>query len=390
MALTVRDLLDLNIMKNFRLIAGEGGLGRPISGNGVEVLDFEFVQGVGLHRDRLFEGESLAISSLLFAKDDPSQILDAVMRLYTMKVSGLAYKNVFIKELPEEVINFANANDFPILEFGGDEFFEDVIMQIRNELNRGSDMEEIERDLEKVLDREFTPKEELKFARRLNPNLKKYVRGVAIWDETRDPDEVENLVRRHLSSDRLRRKTALCKFHQGYFILLSQDEPEESRFSALLEDMLIELGLDRRTVKMGVSRVKPLEEEFGRAIRESFWACIVARLEKVEFRRYEELGIYRFVVPEINSPYMKAYMEEYLGPLMLEEHEELFNTAKTYVLCSGDVMKTAEALFCHKNTVRYRMSKIQELIDPKSNDKTFYESLSIALRIYMLSKFNRW
>ena len=53
-------------------------------------------------------------------------------------------------------------------------------------------------------------------------------------------------------------------------------------------------------------------------------------------------------------------------------------------------MKTAEALFCHKNTVRYRMSKIQELIDPKSNDKTFYESLSIALRIYMLSKFNRW
>ena len=101
MALTVRDLLDLNIMKNFRLIAGEGGLGRPISGNGVEVLDFEFVQGVGLHRDRLFEGESLAISSLLFAKDDPSQILDAVMRLYTMKVSGLAYKNVFIKKLPD-------------------------------------------------------------------------------------------------------------------------------------------------------------------------------------------------------------------------------------------------------------------------------------------------
>ena len=66
----------------------------------------------------------------MFAKDDPSQILDAVMRLYTMKVSGLAYKNVFIKELPEEVINFANTNDFPILEFGGDEFFEDVIMQI--------------------------------------------------------------------------------------------------------------------------------------------------------------------------------------------------------------------------------------------------------------------
>lgn len=390
MGLTVRDLLDLNIMKDFKIIAGEGGLNRPISGNGVEVLDFEFVQGVGLHRDRVFEGESLAISSLLFAKDDPSQVLDAVMRLYALNVSGLAYKPVFIRELPEEVINFANINDFPILEFGGDEFFEDVILQIRSELNRGNDMQEIERDLEKVLDREYTPREELKFARRLNPNLKKYVRGVAIWDETRDPEEVENLVRRHLNSSRLRRKTALCKFRRGYFILLSQDEPDESRFTALLEDMLIELGLDRRHVKMGISRVKPMEDEFGRAIRESFWACIVAQMEKVEFRRYEELGIYRFVVPEINSPYMRAYMEEYLGPLMMEEHKDLFETARQYVLCGGDVIKTSEALFCHKNTIRYRMGKIQELIDPESNDKTFYESLSIAMRIYMLSKFNRW
>lgn len=58
-------------------------------------------------------------------------------------------------------------------------------------------------------------------------------------------------------------------------------------------------------------------------------------------------------------------------------------------MCDGDVVKTAEELFCHKNTIRYRMGKIQELIDPKSSDKSFYETLSIAVRIYMLRDFIR-
>ena len=390
MGLTVRDILELNIMKNFKIIAGEGGLNRPISGQGVEILDFEFVQGVGLHRDRIFEGESIAISSLLFAKDNPMLILDTVMRLYELNVSGLAYKTVFIKELPEEVINFANVNDFPIMEFGGDEFFEDVVLQVRNELNRGSDMQEIENDLEKVLDREMTPRDELKFIRRINSNLKKYVRVVAVWDETRDADGVESLVRHHLDSDRLRRKTAVCKFRRGYFIILSQDEPDERRFAALLEDLFIQLGLDRSRVKMGFSRIQDLEEDSGKAIREAFWACIVARIEKLSQCRYEEMGIYRFIVPEINSPSMRAYMEEYLAPLLKEEHRELFSTAKAYIMCSGDVMETAEQLFCHKNTVRYRLGRIQEMLDPGANDKSFYESLSIAVRIYLLTKFNRW
>ena len=141
---------------------------------------------------------------------------------------------------------------------------------------------------------------------------------------------------------------------------------------------------------MGYSTIKLMEEDFGRCIREAFWACIVARMEKTPSRRYEEMGIYRFIVPEINSPNMKAYMEEYLGPILKPEESELLHTATAYIMCSGDVVKTADRLFCHKNTVRYRLAKIQEMVDPKSNDKAFYESLSIAIRIYMLTKFNRW
>ena len=79
-------------------------------------------------------------------------------------------------------------------------------------------------------------------------------------------------------------------------------------------------------------------------------------------------------------------MEEYLAPLLCN-NEELLNTACTYIKSKGDLDKTAESLYCHKNTVRYRLNKIHEILDPKSNEKEFNENLSIAIRIYLFSQF---
>ena len=110
---------------------------------------------------------------------------------------------------------------------------------------------------------------------------------------------------------------------------------------------------------------------------------MVADLEETGQRYYEDLGIYRFIVPEINSHNMKEYMEEYLRPL-IEDEGELFRTAKTYVLTGGLLEETADRLYCHKNTVRYRLDRIQEMLDPNSTEKEFFENLALAIRIHML------
>ena len=89
-------------------------------------------------------------------------------------------------------------------------------------------------------------------------------------------------------------------------------------------------------MRSGFSSIRRTDSEFGKAVRESFWSCIVADLEEVEHKNYDELGIYRFIVPEINSQSMKEYMEEYLKPLT-EDDGELLRTAKTYVLTGGEL-----------------------------------------------------
>lgn len=76
MKLTVKDLFDIPIFKNFKLIAGADGQDRPVCLT--ETLDFEFTRGIPMPRSTLFTAKSLVLTSLLFAKDDPRQILEAV------------------------------------------------------------------------------------------------------------------------------------------------------------------------------------------------------------------------------------------------------------------------------------------------------------------------
>ncbi|MBR4999718.1 MAG: hypothetical protein IKY11_02165, partial [Rikenellaceae bacterium] len=63
-------------MKGFKVVAGKKGLSSEILAT--EILDFEFVQeGVDYRKNKIFEGDSIVLSSLLFAKDEPDLILDA-------------------------------------------------------------------------------------------------------------------------------------------------------------------------------------------------------------------------------------------------------------------------------------------------------------------------
>lgn len=385
MGLTVRDLFHLPITRNFTLIAGAEGLDRQITAT--EILDFEFVAGAGMNRKKVFEGTSLVLSSLLFAKDDASLLLDAVMRLCEMKASALAYKPVFFQDLPEEVLRFADENGFPILRFSGDEFFEDIILEVNHLVNRGGDIQALEGELEKVLERTLSREAELNLARRINPNFERYIKAVYVCDKNKNQTWVAALVRRYADMAELESRVSVCKFRSGYFILLSQAEPDEQPFVAQLDETFQALDVDKAKIKYGISTTKDVEETFGRGIREAYWACIVATLEDVNRHRYEEIGIYRFIVPEIGSYGMRSYMEEYLAPILQKEQKELLHTAEALVLSRGDLKLTAERLSCHKNTVRYRLAKMQELLDPYASDNEFYESLTMAIKILLLARY---
>ena len=132
--------------------------------------------------------------------------------------------------------------------------------------------------------------------------------------------------------------------------------------------------------------MKHINDGIDRVIQQAYWAQAVAEIENETTKNYKDLGVYKLIISDIHASGIAEYMEDYLQPLFedLEKDPELLHTAIEYILAKGDSQRTADRLFCHKNTIRYRLGKIHERLDPTVNEREFYQNLAIAIKIHLL------
>lgn len=77
MALKVKELLELDSFRGIELVSGKEGLDNIVCSAGI--ADYEFVPDIDYRNENAFEKDSFVISSLLFAKNDETRILEAVI-----------------------------------------------------------------------------------------------------------------------------------------------------------------------------------------------------------------------------------------------------------------------------------------------------------------------
>lgn len=390
MAVTIHDVLELDIMKGFKVVAGEGGLSSEILAT--EILDFEFLQEGQAYREKIFDGDSIVLSSLLFAKDEPERVLDAVQRLMALNVKALAYKPVFFKKLPQEALDYADAHNFTILEFGYDEFFEPIITSIKELVEKDQAADLTETLFEEMLERKFTMEEAETAKDKINPLLRPETMAVCLRLDGIGEERIREIIRRGRPDQRLSSKVFVGKCKDKLMVILSQDEKNMNRFRALMEDVKVAYGLTEETYVEGVSDIRNINKGIDRIIQQAYWAQAVAEIEEERTKWYKDLGVYKLIISDIHASSIEEYMKTYLEPLFddSEKDQELLHTAIEYILAKGDSQKTADRLFCHKNTIRYRLGKIQEKLDPAVNEREFYQNLAMAIKIYLLlGKYHR-
>lgn len=384
MAVTIKELLNLDIMRDFEVVAGEKGLGKSVSST--EILDFEFAEESESYRQVAFSGDSIVLSSLLFAKDRPELILSAVKKLVGLNVKALAYKPVFFKKLPDEVLEYADRAQFPIMRFGNDEFFEDVILTVKNLVGLDNRLSRAEVLFKEMLAREFTDEEAGRACEMCNALLRPNITVVCARDQEANDKRILEIIKRARPDEKLRSKTFVGKIDDRYIIILSQDEENPASLKTLYKDVTVAYGLEGRPLNIGISSCHSISDGLAQAVKEAYWSEKVGEIENKKVIYYKNLGIYKLIVSHINSDATRKYMEDYLAPLFgeYEKDGELLRTAVTYILTEGDILKTAEEMFCHKNTVRYRIGKLQEKLDPNAGEREFYMNLAAAVKIYLL------
>lgn len=388
----LRDVMKLSELSGFRLIAGKGGLDRQV--NACEIIDFEFADGIEFSREEMFYGNSIGLTSLMFARYDPSMILDAVKQLDSMGVACLSYKPIFFKELPEEVLTYSETNNFPIYEITDDAFFEDIVLAVKKEAGLDMTEKEVEEAFEKVLQDSISDNEGARLMHMVLPKSGEYLQavcfeGIREAETAADPFDRDHMVRysRRLSLDpRHSDRVTFERFRQGGLVFLTRTDADGGDMDVLLKDAAIATGLPLEEAVTGISEIVE-RDDFGRAVREAFWAMRAASVNDRRSQKYRDMGVYRLLAPQMSSETLVKSAKSFLEPLLGTEDEDLRTllvTAKEYVTSGFDLNEAAEKLFCHKNTVRYRVRRIHDLLGGSLDEKNFRESLALSVRVLLL------
>jgi purine catabolism regulator len=100
---------------------------------------------------------------------------------------------------------------------------------------------------------------------------------------------------------------------------------------------------------------------------------------------YADLSVYRLLFQLEHSPDLIAFQEEMAGPLLaFEGGNELIHTLEAYFEHHGNLSQTAEALHIHRNTLIYRMERIEAITNLDLDKPDNRLALQLSLHIYRM------
>ena len=145
------------------------------------------------------------------------------------------------------------------------------------------------------------------------------------------------------------------------------------------------------TFAVGHSRVASDPVDLYRAGNEALLAANVAETrpasidEPSEVLAFEDTGAYRLLLPAMSEDpgELQRFYTETVEPLVAYDAQyetDLVQTLETFLDCDGNVAGTAQKLYTHRHTVRYRLERVRDLsgLDVGSTDGR--ERLGLGLK----------
>ena len=147
----------------------------------------------------------------------------------------------------------------------------------------------------------------------------------------------------------------------------------------------LEHGLTGYDVTVAVSRVATDPVDIPRAGVEAVLAANVAEAERRGFLAFEETGSYRLLLPVLTDDpsELQRFHDETIAPLVAYDEQydtELVRTLETFLDEDGSVARTAEKLYTHRHTIRYRLERVRELTELDVGSTDGRERLSLGLK----------
>ena len=386
MSITVREVWGLKEFQAFQLVAGEKGLDNRIGSVGI--LDYEYaMQRDATPRKWSFRKNDFVISSLLFAKDRPELLLTAVQDLCHDQVSALAVKNVCYPELPREVLDYADEQGLPIFLFGRDDaYFEDIVVCLKSRIAERDNLEFQEHRISLFLRGELDLKGQRELNRDILPDRVDPYRILYCFIRNEEGEKIRDY--RRYYPDRDRSRQSVFYYRGGCFVVMYFPDRQEER-AAKYRDILVEnLRMPPENYWIGAGEIHEDPEELYMAMMEALCAQKYAMMFEKPRVFFRETGIWQLLLPCSRQEWFQRYSRGIMQVILEfdRKHDgDLYQTTEQYVKKFGNILEVAEAMHLHKNTVRYRINKVRELLNMEE-DASFDVQIFMA---FMIDELNQ-
>ncbi len=345
---------------HLRLLAGKEGLKNSIS------WVYQLEDSTVIHH---FWGKELVVT-MGIRFQTTRQLYHLISDLMKQNASGLIINTgKYIADIPGEIIDFCNANDFPLLTVPWEIFLADLIkdfcirsVQVELEENK------ISAALISALEHPDAPEayEDL-----LKKEFETGYGFQIVLLSTHAIDQSSPINTRHIH---FQMKVLLDRFHfpchffyyQKNYVLVFNTMRENS-FLPLLSEILTAAHnrFPDQEVFIGIGTAVGELSELHTSYKRAHAALQMGFFQKTSLTKFSDMGIYQILFSLDDRELLKDMYEQTLLPLCEYDnrhHSSLEDTLYHYLKYDGSLRQVSEATFTHRNTVLYRVKKIKELL----------------------------
>ncbi len=397
MALTVNTLFNFSETPfKLKLVAGKDGLSRTVSWiyYAEDPSSCEFIRGgeltitTGLMLRRRHENEGIQEDEIL--SDFLKEFIDGFAK---QNASGLIINTgKYIFDIPQQIKDYCDEISFPLFTMPWEIHTVDLMQDIGNMITSDNqNSHNVEKFFyQAIFERDkFDPKQ---IENTVFHNAKCFTVALVEFDESvfnGDMEQAKRYVKFSLNPKiRFDPNNFCCFIHNHKIIYIIKDD------CSLFADELARVAhTDRHFKNIGISlsdscvNVEELNEAYTHAevtlnLEENTNADEKSRAFRI--RKYDDLGIYKILLEVKSKKVLEQMYRNVLGNLEILEpgkREDYLKTLKLYLKLGGNIHAVAEQNNTHRNTVLYRLQRLQDVLGVDLSDGDTRCLLQIAIYI---------
>jgi len=177
--------------------------------------------------------------------------------------------------------------------------------------------------------------------------------------------------------------------HNGIIVACSVEGSSRKQTETLVNILMKDTNSDQMGLCIGISSVVSTLLDFHRGFQEAQQAVKAGQLYKVRDNPiyFDDMGFAGLLIHEENENLILTYISKYIGSLAKYDkihNLNLMDTLEAYLDNDCSLIKTAQCLFIHINTLKNRLTRIKQLINIDLHKTEHRVNLFMACKIFRI------